>query len=173
MQAIIEVARRPSPAPRPQALAFDGASLWIGSIETNRLYAITPATWAVNEWSSAPGKPWGMTAMGKDLRVLCGESAEDHRVIRRFRSEKGFDDEALPCPGDTGSHLSYDGKHLHVSQWYNRLVLALDKHGAVLKTYQAPRGICGQVYVDGAFYLLTTDDEATETVSVSPEVVAS
>lgn len=161
MQPIIEVARRPSPAPRPQSLAFDGKSLWMGSIETSRIYAITPDTWVVNEWSTAPGKPWGMTAMGKDIRVLCGETAEDHRVIRRYRTEKGFDDDGLPCPQDTGSQLAYDGTHLHVSQWYNRTVHALDKGGAVIKSYKAPRGICGLVFVAGAFYLLNTDAEDT------------
>ncbi len=162
MQPIREVFRRPSPAPRPQSLAFDGTHLWMGSIETSRIYAILPAAWQVGEWASAPGKPWGMTAMGKDLRVLCGETAEDHRVIRRYRPDKGFEDDPLPCPDDTGSQLAYDGTHLHVSQWYNRAVLVLDKRGAVIKRYKAPRGICGMVFVGGSLYLLTTAAEETE-----------
>ncbi|MDB5098605.1 MAG: hypothetical protein JWM80_3026 [Cyanobacteria bacterium RYN_339] len=161
MQTITEAARHPSPAPRPQSLTFDGALLWMGSIETRRIYAIRPDDWGVAEWATAPGKPWGMTAMGKDLRVLCGETDEDHRVIRRYRSDKGFEDDALPCPQDTGSQLGYDGTNLHVSQWYNRAVLVLDKGGKVIKTYKAPRGICGQVFVGGQLYLLTTAAEET------------
>jgi hypothetical protein len=162
MQPIIEVARHPSPAPRPQSLAFLGGQLWMGSIETSRIYALAPASFAVTEFASAPGKPWGMTAMGKELRVLCGETAEDHRVIRRYRPDKGFEDDALPCPDDTGSQLGYDGTTLHVSQWYNQAVLALDKAGKVTKRYKAPRGVCGQVFVDGQLYVLNTADEATD-----------
>jgi hypothetical protein len=161
MQPISETSRRPAPAPRPQSLAFDGSLLWVGSLETRRIYALDPATWQVTEWASAPGKPWGMVASGKDLRLVCGETEEDHRVIRRYRPDKGFEDEAIACPDDTGSQLSYDGTTLYLSQWYNRAVLALDKSGKVTKRYTAPRGICGQVYVDGQFYLLTTADEAS------------
>lgn len=158
---ITEIHRQPSPAPRPQSLAWDGQRLWMGSLETQRIYAIAPAEWRVTEFATAPGKPWGMTATDKDLRVLCGETEEDHRVIRRYRSDKGFDDDALACPQDTGSQLGYDGKNLHVSQWYNRSVLVLDRGGRVLKTYKAPRGICGQVFVGGMLYLLTTAAEET------------
>lgn len=159
MQTIIEVARHPSPAPRPQSLAADGPRLWMGSIETSRIYAIDRESWTVGEWASAPGKPWGMTMMGKDLRVLCGETADDWRIIRRYRADKGFEDDELPCPDDTGSQLSYDGTSLHVSQWYKQVVLALDKGGKVVKTYKAPRGICGQVFVGGMLYVLNTADE--------------
>lgn len=161
MKQITEVLRRPSPVTRPQALAFDGKHLWIGSIDTSRIYALDPETFQVAEFATAPGKPWGMAAMGKELRVLCGEGPEDTRMIRRYRPDKGFEDEGIPCPEDSGSHLAYDGTNLHVSQWYNKLVLAIDKHGKVLKRWQAPRGICGFTIVDGAFYLMTTAAEET------------
>jgi len=36
---------------------------------------------------------------------------------------------AIACPDDTGSHLSYDGTHLYVSQWYNKQLLELDPAG--------------------------------------------
>lgn len=160
MQEISELSRLPAPAPLPQALAFDGEHLWIGSIETNRLYAMNPAQWTIYEEASAPGKPWGMTALGDELRVLCGEPPDDNRVIRQFIPGHGFKTSgAIPCPDDTGSHLSYDGKHLFVSQWYRKRLVELDAHGKAGRSIAAPHGICGQVFANGAFYLLTTDDE--------------
>ena len=132
----------------------------MGSIETSRIYAIDPLQWTVKEESSAPGKPWGMTALGDELRVLCGEASEDDRYIRRFIPGHGFKSEyKVPCPENTGSQLGYDGKNISVSQWYNKKVLALDESGAVVRTLTSPHGICGQVVVDGVFHLLTTDDE--------------
>ena len=159
MEEITEILRMKSPAPKPQSIAFDGEHLWMGSIATERIYAIDPKQWTVHEEVSAPGKPWGMTVVGDELRVLCGETDEDHRNIRRFVPGHGFKSESLPCPGDTGSQLGYDGERLSVSQWYNQKLLSLDERGNVTRTIDVPRGICGQVVVDGAFYLLTTADE--------------
>lgn len=155
--------RRPSPAPRPQALAFDGETLWMGSIETQRLYAIDPLQWRVREEAASPGKPWGMTAVGDELRVICGETQDDHRTIRRFVPGHGFkSDGAIACPDDTGSQLGYDGDRLYVSQWYNRRIVSLDDAGHVGSVIEVPHGICGQVVVFGCFYLVTTDDEESD-----------
>lgn len=160
MQPIEEVMRRPSPAPRPQALASDGTYLWMGSLGTCRVYAIEPRTWTVREEVDAPGNPWGMTCVGSELRVICGESHDDNRFVRRLIPGHGFKShDAIPCPEDTGSHLGFDGHRLFVSQWYNRRILALDEHGDAVEVIRIPHGICGQVFVDGAFYLATTDDE--------------
>jgi hypothetical protein len=150
----------PSPAPRPQSIAFDGEKLWMGSIETCRLYALDPRQWTLIEEDTAPGKPWGMTVVGDELRVICGEGDEDDRIIRRFVPGHGFKShDALACPDDTGSQLSYDGSWLYVSQWYNKRILGLDDTGKIMREIGVPRGICGQCYVDGTFYVLTTDDE--------------
>ncbi|MBC5815070.1 MAG: hypothetical protein GIW97_00870 [Candidatus Eremiobacteraeota bacterium] len=160
MNTIVEVLRAPSPAPLPQSLAFDGQFLWMGSIETSRIYAIDPLQWTVKEESQAPGKPWGMTSIGDELRVLCGEPPDDDRFIRRFIPGHGFKSEyRLACPENTGSQLGYDGKNLAISQWYNHKVVTVDDAGKIVRTLVAPRGICGQVFADGAFYLLTTGDE--------------
>ena len=134
----------------------------MGSIETERIYAIDPQKWTVREESSAPGKPWGMASLGDELRVLCGETADDNRVIRRFIPGHGFKSPGIPCPEDTGSQLGYDGQNLSVSQWYNKRILVLDRQGAVLRRFDSPHGICGQVVVEGAYYLLTTDDEESQ-----------
>lgn len=163
MNAVEELLRLPSPAAKPQSLAYDGTTLWMGSRETRRVYAIDPRTWTVRKETLAPGVPWGMTVVGDELRVLCGESADDHRVIRRFVPGHGFkSSDAIACPDDTGSQLGFDGDRLYVSQWYNRKILSLDEHGTVGTTIDVPHGICGQVVVRGCFYLVTTDDEDTD-----------
>ncbi len=161
MKDVNEALRLPSPAPRPQALAFDGEKLWMGSIETDRLYAINPRQWTLIEEEKVPGKPWGMTVVGDELRVVCGVGEDDDRVIKRFVPGHGFKSQSIECPEATGSQLSFDGTWLYLSQWYNRRILGLDERGNVVRQIDVPHQICGQCYVDGSFYLVTTEDEAT------------
>ena len=163
MKTITEVSRMLSPAPRPQSLAFDGETLWMGSLETCRIYGIDPLHWTVREEMKAPGRPYGITVVGDELRVLLGQGDEDNRVIFKYVPGHGFKNEnAIPCPDDTGSQLAYDGDRLYVSQWYNKRILSLDEKGRVGSVIEAPHGICGQVIVGGIFYVLGTDDEATD-----------
>lgn len=161
MDTVTELLRMPSPAPKPQALAFDGTRLWIGSRETSRLYSIDPLAWTARDEGTAPGVPWGMTVVGDEMRVICGEGADDVRIIRRFIPGHGFkNDGAFTAPdGGTGSHLSYDGDRLYVSQWYNKRIISLDERGNVGTTVDVPHQICGHTIVDGTFYCITTDDE--------------
>lgn len=162
MKDIQELKRLASPAPKPQSLAWDGATLWMGSLEKQRLYALNPTTWAVGWETDTPGRPWGMTSVGTELRVICGETDDDNRVIRRCVPGQGFDsDFRLPCPDNTGAQLGWDGRRLTVSQWYPKKLLTLGSDGKVERVIQVPHGICGQVVVDGCFYLVTTDAEET------------
>ena len=162
MTTIQELHRFASPAPKPQSLAWDGATLWMGSRETKRIYAIDPKAWKVGAEYAAPGTPYGMTAVGKELRVLCSEGAEDNRIVRRLVPGTGFDATwSLSCPDDTGSQLSYDGQRLHVSQWYPKKVLRVSDDGKVERVITVPHGICGQVFVEGVLFLVTTDAEET------------
>ena len=103
-----------------------------------------------------------MTAVGKELRVLCGETADDLRIIRRWIPEEGFDQKfSIPCPDDTGSQLAYDGQRLHMSQWYRKRVLALGGDGRIERVIDVPHGVCGQVFAKGYLFLATTDAEET------------
>jgi hypothetical protein len=163
MKDIQELKRVTSPAPKPQSLAWDGHSLWMGSRETKRIYAVTPGTRTIGWESEAPGVPYGMIFAGNELMVLCGETAEDHRIIRRCLPGKGFDPAfGIPCPDDSGSQLGWDGQRLHVSQWYPKKVIRLGPAGEVERVIAVPHGICGQVFVDGQIYLVTTDAEETK-----------
>ena len=160
VNTIEELKRLASPAPKPTSLAWDGSTLWMGSRETKRIYGINPTKWTVTWESAAPGTPYGMTVVENELRVLCGETADDHRVIRRCIPMHGFDGKfGIPCPDDTGSQLGYDGRRLHVSQWYARKVLTLGDEGQVERAIHVPHGICGQVFVGTSIYLVTTDEE--------------
>ena len=162
MKDIHELQRRPSPAPKPQSLAWDGSTLWMGSRETRVIHALDPVAWTVGWQATAPGTPYGLTAMDGERRVLCSETADDHRIIRRCVPGQGFDAKfGLPCPDDTGSQLSFDGRSLVVSQWYPKKLISLDAKGQAGRTINVPHGICGQVFVAGCFYLVTTDAEDT------------
>lgn len=162
MKDVQERQRLASPAPKPQSLAWDGNILWMGSRETKIIYALDPATWTVRWQTPAPGTPYGMTVADGELRVLCSETADDHRIIRRCLPYHGFDEKfGIPCPDDTGSQLGFDGGRLHVSQWYPKKVITLGEDGQAERILQIPHGICGQVWISGILYLLTTDDEET------------
>ena len=160
MNDIEVLLRLPAPAPRPQSLAFDGQTLWMGSIMTQRIYAIEPHEWTAREEAQAPGNPWGMTVVGDDLYVLCGIPPSDDRVIRKLTPGRGFHSHNLfACPDDTGSQLSYDGDRLYISQWYRKRIVSVDERGTPGTIIDLPHEICGQVIVDGRFYCLCTDDE--------------
>lgn len=162
MKRVQELQRLASPVPQPQALAWDGTLLWVGSRATKEICAIDPSSWSVRWQTTAPGTPYGMTAYNGELRVLCGETADDNRLVRRCLPFQGFDPAyLLACPDDTGSQLGYDGNRLHISQWYAKKVLAVADDGRVQRVITVPHGICGQVFVDGVLYLATTDDEET------------
>ena len=160
MNVIEELRRLPSPTPTPQALAFDGERLWIGSIAVNRLVSVDPASWTGRDEGTVPGKPWGMTVVGDELRVILGEGPDDDRTIRHFVPGHGVKSEgAFRAPDGTGSHLGYDGDFLYVSQWYNRRIIEVNDAGVPGRSIEVPHGIAGQVVVEGRFYLITTDDE--------------
>lgn len=162
MKTIEEIKRLASPAPMPQGLAWHYETLWMGSMTNKTVHQIDPNTGESISETPAPGIPFGITSIGDELRVLCGETDEDYRIIRRLIPGKGFDTVfKQPCPDDTGSQLSFDGLHLHVSQWYNKVVLALGADEQVTRSIASPHGIAGQVFVDNRIYLVTTDDEET------------
>jgi hypothetical protein len=158
LQSITELLRLPSPAPRPQPLAHDGSTLWMGAWDTQRVYAIDPTSWRVREEQQAPGKPFGMTMLGDELRVVLGVD-DDDRYIYRFIPGHGFKNGRIALPDLTGSHLAYDGDTLFVSQLGNKRILALSGAGEVLHEIALPRKPCGMTIVNGCFHLLTGDDE--------------
>ncbi len=157
---IIENLRLPSPGPKPLGLVFDGTTLWMASRETDRMYAINPATWNARDEGKAPGGPFGMTLVGDELRVVIGlgENQND-RYIYRFVPGHGFKSDRVECPDLTGAHLAFDGDVLFLSQAHYRKILALDAQGTVAHEIALDRVPLGMTIFERSFYLITGDKE--------------
>src|SRR5579884_1560410 len=119
LSTIEELVRIPAPCPAPMGLACDGPDLWIGSYETCRIYGMNAQQGRVFEETIAPGRPYGMTVMGDELRIVTGDvesGGPDDRYIRRYIMGKDFKKrDVVRCPDGTGSFLAYDGDLLYVS----------------------------------------------------------
>ncbi len=155
LPTIIERKRLPSPARTPQALAWDGDSLWIGSRDLRRIYRMDPKTWTVSEQGGTPGIPWAAVSTGKALWFTLGEGPEDDRYLRRYTPGEGFSEtERIPCPELTGSYLSYYGEGLYLSQWYKHRILKLGELGKITRVIEVGAEISGHTFVNGSLYVL-------------------
>lgn len=164
MHTLSELARLTTPFARPQALYVDGDTIWMSSLATKKIYSLDKASLSITWETPVPDGlfAWGLTKLGNELRVLVGGQGEpsDIRTIRRCVPGVGFDPSfSLLCPEESGSHLSFDGQALNVSQWYPKKIIALDEKGKAGRILTCQHGICGHCYAKGAFWALTTDDE--------------
>jgi hypothetical protein len=66
------------------------------------------------------------------------------------------------CPDFTGSYLSFDGKNLHMSQWYKKQVLKFDDKGNVLREIDVRAEISGHVFANGSLYVLRGQEQPNE-----------
>lgn len=161
LPTIIEKRRLTSPEVTPQALAWDGKHLWMGSRDLRRIYVMDPKKWTVLEEKEAPGIPWAAVATNGSLRFTIGEGADDDRYVYRQTAGNGFS-KLFECPELTGSYLSYDGKHLYLSQWYKHRILKLDDDGNILRKIDIGAEICGHTFVDGMIYVLRGAEKPNE-----------
>jgi hypothetical protein len=160
MQNVIQRTRRASPAGRPQPLAFYRQSLWMGSWDTDRLYAIDPQTWAVTDEIAAPGKPYGLAVVGSDMRVVVSIGEDEDRYLFRFVPGEGFDESSkMACPDLTGSHLASDGTTLYLAQMGMRRIVTLDDAGSIDREIALPTRICGMGFGPKGFYVISADEE--------------
>ena len=139
----------------------------MGSRDLRRVYGIDPKSWTVVHETEAPGIPWAAVSVGQTLRFTIGEGEEDDRYIRTFDSAKGFGESRVACPELTGSYLSFDGEHLHLSQWYKRRILKLDEVGNILRVIDVGEEICGHTFVDGMLYVLRGVEKPVENWHIS------
>jgi outer membrane protein assembly factor BamB len=160
---IIEKRRLASPATTPQALAWDGPNqtLWVGSRDLRRVYAIDPENGTVLKQQDAPGIPWAAVVLNGELRFTIGEGADDDRYIYRYTAEDGFL-KMFACPDFTGSYLSFDGKNLYMSQWYKKRVLKFDDEGNVIREVDVGAEICGHAFVNDSLYVLRGQEQPNE-----------
>jgi hypothetical protein len=168
LSTIIERGRFPSPAAAPQALAWNGDKLWMGSRDLRRIYVINPKKWEVLDEKEPPGIPWAAVATNGTLRFTIGEGPDDDRYIRRFVLEVGFSEEdKIACPEFTGSYLSYDGKHLYLSQWYKHRILKLDAGGNIIRVIDIGAEVSGHAFVDGMIYVLRGTEQNGESWTIA------
>jgi hypothetical protein len=168
LPTIIERGRFPSPAPAPQALAWDGGKLWMGSRDLSRIYVIDPKEWEVLEEKEPPGVPWAAVATNGTLCFTIGEGPNDDRYIRRFVPEVGFwEQDKIACPEFTGSYLSYDGESLYLSQWYKHRILKLNASGNTLRIIDVGGEISGHTFVDGMIYVLRGTEQNGESWTIA------
>jgi hypothetical protein len=155
LPVINEIERLPSPTPTPQALTWHRDELWFGSRDLQRIYRMDRGNWKVLEDIPAPGTPWAAVSVGNVLWFTLGEGPDDDRYLRRYVPGKGFADEPrISCPDFTGSYLSYDGKNLYLSQWYNYRILKLDPEWNIVREIGIGAEISGHAFVDGLLYVL-------------------
>src|SRR4029450_7293923 len=160
LPTIVERGRFPSPAPTPQALAWDGHKLWMGSRDLRRIYVIDPKEWRVLEEKESPGIPWAAVATNGTLCFTIGEGPDDDRYIRRFAPGIGFSEQGkITCPEFTGSYLSYDGENLYLSQWYKHRILKLDADGNIIRVIGIGAEISGHAFVDGMISVLSATEQ--------------
>jgi hypothetical protein len=168
LPTIVERGRFPSPAPTPQALAWSGNKLWMGSRDLRRVYVIDPKEWKVLEETEPPGIPWAAVATNGTLWFTIGEGPNDDRYIRRFSRRSGFSEEdKITCPEFTGSYLSYDGENLYLSQWYEHRILKLDANGNIIRVIDIGAEISGHTFVDGMIYVLRGTEQNGESWTIA------
>ncbi len=168
LSTIIERGRFPSPAAAPQALAWNGDKLWMGSRDLRRIYVIDPKKWEVLDEKEPPGIPWAAVATNGTLRFTIGEGPDDDRYICRFAPEIGFSEQdKIACPEFTGSYLSYDGEHLYLSQWYKHRILELDANGNIIRVIDVGAEVSGHSFVDGMIYVLRGTEQNGESWTIA------
>jgi len=100
-----------------------------------------------------PGVVWGAVATNGALHMTIGKGTEDNRYVYRYEAKKGFS-KLFACPDFAGSYLSYDGKNLYMSQWYEQRILKFDEKGKLLGEIGIGAEICGHTFADGTLYVL-------------------
>jgi hypothetical protein len=168
LPTIIERGRYPSPAPAPQALAWQGDKLWMGSRDLRRIYVIDPKKGEVLQEKEPPGIPWAAVATNGTLRFTIGEGPNDDRYIRRFVPDVGFSEaDKIACPEFTGSYLSYDDENIYLSQWYKHRILKLDAKGNIARAIDVGAEISGHAFVNGMIYVLRGTEQNGESWSIA------
>ena len=151
--SIIEKQRLKSPTVTPQALAWDGKQLWVSSRDFGLLYKLDQAGTKVAEEVDPPGVIWAAVATNGAIHLTIGKGLNDDRYVYRYDQKGGFSKQ-FACPDLTGSYLSYDGKNLYLSQWYEQRILKMDSAGKITGTIEVGAEICGHVFANGALYVL-------------------
>lgn len=161
MNDVQEIARHASPSGRPQPLCLHDGTLWVGTWDTDRIYAVDPQSWTVSKEFAVPGRPYGIAAMGDGFRVVVAIGEDEDRYLYRFSPESGFDQASKTAlPDLTGSYLASDGTTLYMTQLGKRRIVTLDDAAAIVREIPLPTRCLGIAFGSAdAFYMIQADDE--------------
>lgn len=160
MQTTEKLQRRPSPATHPHPLTYLKGTLWMASRDTDRVYAIDPLSWNVRQDIEAPGKPYGIVAVGDELRVVIAHG-DDDRYLYRLTPDRGFDlDSKTACPDLTGSYLAAAGSTIYLGQMTLRRIVVLKADATVERAIALPTRCAGLSFGPGGrFFMISGDAE--------------
>jgi hypothetical protein len=162
MDAVLKTQYHSSPTVTPQALAWDGNHLWASSRDLGTLYKIDIGRWKIVEEVDPPGTVWaGVSSSNGNMYFTIGKGLNDDRYIYRYSPDEGFT-KIFACPDFTGSFLSFDGKHLYMSQWYKERILKFNDRGNILRDIDVGAEICGHTFADGSMYVLRGQEQPNE-----------
>jgi hypothetical protein len=151
---IIERKRLRSLTVTPQALVCEQDYIFMSSRDLGMLYKIHVGTWKIVREIDPPGIVWAAASAGNgQMCFTIGKGLNDDRYIYRYALNEGFT-KLFSCPDFTGSYLSFDGKHLYMSQWYEERILKFDAYGNISREIGVGAEICGHTFVDGMIYVL-------------------
>ncbi len=153
MQAIQNIRSRPALTVTPQALAWDGESLWLSSRDLGTLYKIDRKSWKILEEVDPPGVVWAGVFTNDGWRFTIGKGLNDDRYVYRYTPGEGFT-KLFACSDFTGSYLSFDGENCYLSQWYKGEIHQFADSGKIMRTLDVGEEICGHTFADGLLYVL-------------------
>ena len=150
---VLERKRIKSPTVTPQALAWNGKQLWLSSRDLGTLYQVDVPNLKITNEIDPPGIVWAAVVTNGALHLTIGKGLNDDRYVYRYSPGEGFS-KLFPCPDLTGSYLSFDGKNLYLSQWYEKQILKYDGNGKILREIDIGAEICGHTFVGDLIYVL-------------------
>jgi len=172
VQEIQEIERKQSTCKEPHAIATDGKTIWVSSRATRLVDVVDRTSWSKVGELQPPAMAWGMTYGQGDVLMTCGDPDTENRRIVSYR-DGVLTGSPIRCPDGTGSHLSFEGGHTLLGQWYLKKVHALGVDGAVIRTYDMPHEVCGLAARGRTLFALGTDDENTTEYFISTIDLAS
>jgi hypothetical protein len=172
MDTVLKTQHHSSPAVTPQAVAWDGNHLWVSSRDLGTLYKIDIAKWKIVEEIDPPGTVWAaVSSSNGNMYFTIGKGLNDDRYIYRYSADTGFT-EVFGCPDFTGSFLSFDGKHLYMSQWYKERILKFDDDGNILRNIDVGAEICGHTFANNTMFVLRGHENKDQPAKSEEWVIA-
>ena len=153
MKELLNVERRAALTTTPQALAWDGTTLWLSSRDLGTLYQVDVDQWKIVAEIDPPGVVWAGVLTNDGWRFTIGKGLNDDRYVYRYAEREGFT-KLFACPDFEGSYLSFDGQYYYLSQWYKGQIHHVDDSGRIAGTIDVGAEICGHTFARGELYVI-------------------